>query len=239
MDATGHAADVRLPPMAWKTGTSAGLRDAWTVAWNPEIVVGVWVGNPDGAGSDALVGRLAATPVAWDMFRRLYPDNHGPAFVRPAGIVSREMCEESGSAPGPHCRHCREEWAIAKVSRCEVCAVHSGKEQAAGPMDAVLFLNGDAERGEIAGAGGSVRIQTPARGSVYRWMPELNVDSQRLALEATSDRPGEALHWFVDDRPVGHSRTGEPLFWPLERGEHQIVCSTKQGRSDRVTIAVE
>lgn len=239
MDATGHAADVRLPPMAWKTGTSAGLRDAWTVAWNPEIVVGVWVGNPDGEGSDALVGRLAATPVAWDMFRRLYPDNHGPAFVRPVGIVPREVCDESGCAPGPQCRHRREEWAIATVSRCEVCAGHAGKEQADGSKDAVLTLNGDAVRGQVAGAGGSVRIQTPARGSVYRWMPELNVDSQRLALEATSDRTGEALHWFVDDRPVGRSRTGEPLFWALERGEHQIVCSTKQGISDRVTIAVE
>ena len=239
MDATGHTADVRLPPMAWKTGTSAGLRDAWTVAWNPEIVVGVWVGNPDGGGSDSLVGRLAATPVAGDLLRRLYPDNHGPAFARPADIVSREVCAESGCVPGPHCRHRREEWAIAKVSRCELCAVHSGKEQAPGPGEAVSFLNREGSGGDVAGAGGSVRIQTPARGSVYRWMPELNVDCQRLALEATSEGTGEVLHWFVDDRPVGRSRAGEALFWPLERGEHQIVCSTKQGRSDRVTIAVE
>ncbi|MCF7838694.1 MAG: penicillin-binding protein 1C, partial [Candidatus Marinimicrobia bacterium] len=84
-DATGHAADVRLPRLAWKTGTSAGRRDAWTVAYNPEVVIGVWVGNLDGARSDWLVGRQAATPMVWDIFRRLYPDNQGPWFARPPG----------------------------------------------------------------------------------------------------------------------------------------------------------
>ena len=33
--ALGHVADVAAPRFAWKTGTSAGCRDAWTVAWNP------------------------------------------------------------------------------------------------------------------------------------------------------------------------------------------------------------
>ena len=79
----------------------------------------------------------------------------------------------------------------------------------------------------------------PARGSVYRWLPGLDADAQRLALEAASDRPGEAIHWFVDDRPVGRTRAGEPLFWPLARGTHQIACGTARGLGDRVEIAVE
>jgi membrane carboxypeptidase/penicillin-binding protein PbpC len=74
---------------------------------------------------------------------------------------------------------------------------------------------------------------------VFRWLPDLEVDAQRLALEGASDRPGETLHWFVDDAPVGRTRPGEPLFWPLKRGSHQIVCSTARGLSDRVEIAVE
>jgi penicillin-binding protein 1C len=44
----GHRAEVRLPRLAWKTGTSSGFRDAWVVGYNPETVVAVWVGNPDG-----------------------------------------------------------------------------------------------------------------------------------------------------------------------------------------------
>ena len=239
MDTTGHAADVRLPPMAWKTGTSAGLRDAWTVAWNPDYVIGVWIGNPDGASSDELVGRKTATPIAWDLFRQLYPDNQGPWFARPAGVERRIVCAASGRMPGPNCAHQIEDGCISKVSRYETCSLHRQGVEATWPVAVASYLNLGKPSKEESTPIESVRIRTPARGSVYRWMPELDVNAQQLALEAGSDRSGETLHWFVDDRPVGKSRTGESLFWPLERGAHQIVCSSVRGPSDRVQIVVE
>lgn len=237
MDATGHAADVRLPVLAWKTGTSAGLRDAWTVAWNPEIVVGVWVGNPDGEGSDVLVGRTAATPIAWDLVRRIYPDNQGPVFARPAGVVPRRVCAASGCVPGPHCEHSVEDWSIARVSRREPCPVHRHGADAAWPAAVASFLN---RRAAPAGEAPSsdLRILSPARGSTYRRLPEA-ADWQQLALKAASGQPGETLHWFVNDRPAGRSRPGESLFWPLKPGNHQIVCASARGLSDRVQIVVE
>ncbi|MCX7007728.1 MAG: penicillin-binding protein 1C, partial [Kiritimatiellaeota bacterium] len=124
LDATGHAADVRLPPLAWKTGTSSGFHDAWTVAFNSEIVIGVWAGNPDGAGSDLLVGKKVAAPVVWEIFRRIYPDNDGPWFERPVGVTQREICAASGCAPGPYCRDKIEDWSIAGVTSCRACGVH-------------------------------------------------------------------------------------------------------------------
>lgn len=238
MDTTGHAADVRLPPMAWKTGTSAGLCDAWTVAWNPETVIGVWVGNPDGSPAEGLVGREIATPIAWDLFRQLYPDNAGPWFAQPAGVEQRELCAVSGCAPGPHCAHRIEDWAIAQVSRREICPVHRAGPEDAWPAAVASFLARRAAPAPEESAE-AVRILTPARGSTYRWLAGLETDAQRLALEAASDRTGEAIHWFVDDRPVGKSRAGQPLFWLLKRGTHQIACSTARGLSDRVEIAVE
>ena len=39
-----------LPRIAWKTGTSYGRRDAWSVGYNKRYTVGVWVGNFSGAG---------------------------------------------------------------------------------------------------------------------------------------------------------------------------------------------
>ena len=228
MDTTGHAADVRLPRMAWKTGTSAGLRDAWAVAYNPDVVIGVWVGRPDGAGSDQLIGRTAATPIAWDLFRSLYPDNQSPWYERPAGVTARLTCAVSGRPPGPHCPPGAEDWSIERVTRCEPCAGHGGQTgQAtnAAPL--------------VAQAAGSLRILTPARDSTFRWMSDLEAGAQRVPLTVTGPEPGEPLHWFVNDRPVGVSRAGETLFWPLERGAHQIVCSTACGVSDRIRIVVE
>ncbi|HOY59449.1 MAG TPA: penicillin-binding protein 1C [Verrucomicrobiota bacterium] len=238
MDATGHTADVRLPPMAWKTGTSTGLRDAWTVAWNPEVVIAVWAGNSDGSASELLVGRRIATPIAWDLLRRLYPDNRGPWFARPAGIVTRAVCAESGCPPGPHCGCRSEDWAIANVSRHEFCPVHREGAKAAWPPSVAAFLNRGAAPAAAESAG-SLRILSPARGCTYRHVLDLDVDAQRLALDAATDRAGDPLHWFVDDRPVGRSRVGQPLFWPIERGKHRIVCSTLGGASECVQITVE
>ena len=42
--------------IAWKTGTSFGQRDAWSIGITPEYVVGVWVGNADGEGRPGLTG---------------------------------------------------------------------------------------------------------------------------------------------------------------------------------------
>jgi len=202
-------------------------------------VVGVWVGNPDGSPSDQLVGRKAATPIAWDLFRRMYPDNEGPWFARPAGVEERTVCAVSGCAPGPHCGRRIGDWGIARVTRHEVCPVHRGGPEDTWPAAVASFLARRAAPAAEEAEAEAVRIVAPARGSTYRWMPDLDVDAQKLALEAASDRAGEAIHWFVDDRSVGKSRAGEPLFWPLEQGTHQIVCSTARGLSDRVEIAVE
>lgn len=237
MDATGHTADARLPPMAWKTGTSAGFRDAWTVAYNPEYVVGVWMGNPDGSGSARLIGRSAAAPLVWEIFRRLYPDNDGPWFRRPPGIRSREVCADTGSEPGPHCARRVTEDCIEGVTLREVCSVHQSDGRERWPSEVAAFLR--ARRAPDAAQGaGDLRITSPAPDSVYRLLSAVSLDSQRLVLDAAQG--GEApLHWFINDRYYGASRPGTPLSWPMERGTIRIVCSDDAGRSDRVRITVE
>ncbi len=46
----------RLPKIAWKTGTSFGRRDAWSIGYNKKYTVGVWVGNFSGEGVPELSG---------------------------------------------------------------------------------------------------------------------------------------------------------------------------------------
>ena len=83
--ALGHVADVETPRFAWKTGTSSAYRDAWTVLWNPEYVIGVWCGHLRGQfGDKTLVGARASAPNAWRIARSLYPANRGPWFREPA-----------------------------------------------------------------------------------------------------------------------------------------------------------
>jgi penicillin-binding protein 1C len=57
--------------IAFKTGTSYGYRDAWSVGFDGKHTVGVWVGRPDGAPVPGLVGREAAAPILFDAFARM------------------------------------------------------------------------------------------------------------------------------------------------------------------------
>jgi penicillin-binding protein 1C len=56
--------------IAFKTGTSYGYRDAWSVGFDGRITIGVWVGRPDGAPVPGLIGRSAAAPILFDAFAR-------------------------------------------------------------------------------------------------------------------------------------------------------------------------
>ena len=56
--------------IAFKTGTSYGYRDAWSVGFDGRITVAVWVGRADGAPVPGLVGRTAAAPILFDAFAR-------------------------------------------------------------------------------------------------------------------------------------------------------------------------
>ena len=56
--------------LAFKTGTSYGYRDAWSVGFDGRMTIGVWVGRPDGAPVPGLVGRTAAAPILFDAFAR-------------------------------------------------------------------------------------------------------------------------------------------------------------------------
>lgn len=245
LDAVGHIADVRLPPLAWKTGTSSGFHDAWTVAFNSEVVIGVWAGNPDGKGSALLVGKKVAAPVVWEIFRRLYPDNEGPWFERPAGLVRREVCAVSGRAPGPFCCDKMEDWCLRGVTSTRVCGVHLRAPDANGslaenwPPEVAQFLARQvaASAPPVANVA-PMRITSPARGSTFRWIEGLSGAEQHLTLSA-SGAGGGALHWFDNDRYLGATRRGEPLLWPLARGRHQFVACDEASHSDRVAITVE
>ncbi len=85
-DLFGHIADATLPRAAWKTGTSSAYRDAWTVAWTPDHVIGVWIGNTDGSPTQQRTGANAAAPVVADILRQLYPQGKQGWFTKPDGI---------------------------------------------------------------------------------------------------------------------------------------------------------
>ena len=80
--------------IAWKTGTSFGFRDAWSIGVTKDYVVGVWVGNADGEGRPGLVGVQTAAPILFDVFDKL-PKSEW--FEKPFDEMTEvEICAKSG-----------------------------------------------------------------------------------------------------------------------------------------------
>lgn len=83
-------------PLAWKTGTSWGQRDAWAIGASPRWVVGVWAGNPGGEGRPGLWGSHAAAPLLFRLFPLLPDSGSSRWFQRPANLQAVEICPETG-----------------------------------------------------------------------------------------------------------------------------------------------
>ncbi|MER8722681.1 penicillin-binding protein 1C [Mesorhizobium sp. M0904] len=56
--------------IAYKTGTSYGYRDAWSVGFDGRYVLGVWVGRPDAGAVPGLSGYISAAPILFEGFVR-------------------------------------------------------------------------------------------------------------------------------------------------------------------------
>ncbi|MBP7706406.1 MAG: penicillin-binding protein 1C [Candidatus Aminicenantes bacterium] len=80
--------------VAWKTGTSFGLRDAWAVGVTPHYTIGVWAGNADGEGRPGLTGLGAAAPVLFDLIGLV--DGGGAVVRPPSGFKEVRVCRDSG-----------------------------------------------------------------------------------------------------------------------------------------------
>jgi penicillin-binding protein 1C len=71
---------LRERRIAYKTGTSAGFRDAWAAGFSANWTVVVWVGHADGTPRPGQLGRVAALPILFKAFGRLPgEDNRAPA----------------------------------------------------------------------------------------------------------------------------------------------------------------
>lgn len=116
-DVLADNAEVR-----WKTGTSHGFRDAWSVGILGDYVLLVWIGNFDGSGNPAFVARNSSAPLMFQALARL--DLRASGDYAPDGVKKIDLCAISGQLPTPHCVNYQRGWFIPGVSSIAPCSVH-------------------------------------------------------------------------------------------------------------------
>ena len=112
---------MHMPKLAWKTGTSYGRRDAWSIGYNKKYTVGVWLGNFSGVGVSGLSGANTATPLLFKIFNTLDYDGDGDWYKEPETCEQRLVCSETGKLPEEHCTNIVTDYFIPMVSSGEKC----------------------------------------------------------------------------------------------------------------------
>ncbi len=250
-----HAARV-----AWKTGTSTGLRDAWAFVFNAQYVVATWMGNNTGASSRSLIGAYAALPLAAELFRSL-PPGLGPA--RPDAkdeLRSVNVCAVTGLPATPWCAATRHENIPRTLYLNRTCGVHFPAPNKDGSGNAPPSVTerwpASARHWDLArvampvvsnetppgtglppasSRGETLRILTPADGTRYVLTGEANGDRIRMTSSADAQT---AVHWYVDGRYLGTSRPDAPRYLDLAAGRHVLTCMTGDGHLHTVGYAV-
>ena len=217
--------DGQLPavvPLAWKTGTSYGYRDAWAIGINARYLIGVWVGRPDGTPVAGQYGNASAVPVMNQVSNLLMssPRFRGtllPADPRPSSVSVASVCWPAGqSLPvgDSNCRQRRQSWIVNQTIPPTLLA--SGQESLSGIQQPV-WLNAQGKRvaADCSGARGQTVTLWPL--PLEPWLPLGERRASRLPpvdAQCPPLREGNAVPLLltgVRNGQILHRLPGQPL----------------------------
>lgn len=162
-------------PIAYKTGTSYGYRDAWAVGFDGRHVLGVWVGRPDASPVPGISGIATAAPLLFDGFVRagLKAADFSP---RPDGLVVRTRGQlpfalrKFGPRGGPGLASSARDSAPSIVYPPEGARVVLRERTSGGLSPLVIKLQGGAGPYRLIANG--IPVERPSRRKTINWTPD-------------------------------------------------------------------
>jgi penicillin-binding protein 1C len=222
-------------PVACKTGTSTDFRDNWALGFTPGFTVGVWVGNFDGSPMQGISGVTGAAPVLHDVFEHLHARHGTPAFARPDTVVQHAVHPLTGHRlADPGTGALREWFAAAHPPPDETPADYGPAGQVRlGGEYRDWFAQGHTVPGAVLASAAvpedapeaSVRILSPATGTVFFLDPDLPDGGRRVRLRAAG--PGRVT-WTSPTLEI--EDVGDDTFARLTEGRHELVARPPAGR---------
>ncbi|MDB5271890.1 MAG: pbpC, partial [Chitinophagaceae bacterium] len=256
----------RVPRIAWKTGTSYGRRDAWSIGYSKNYTIGVWIGNFDGKGVPELTGADIATPLLFQLFNTLDYNASGDWFSKPESLSFRYICPESGLLPGETCAHTVLDYFIPNVSTAKKCAhlktVFISSDEKMSYCGRCLpefgyikknFLNLSPELVSFY-----QKEQLPFEAipphniyceySVNAKPPEIispvhhkeylieKLSPSEILLKSRCASDVKKVYWYINNVFYKEAKNGEAVFFTPEEGTIKISCSDDKGNNSNVEI---
>ena len=260
---------VHLPKIAWKTGTSYGRRDAWSIGYNRRYTVGIWVGNFSGVGVPELSGANVATPLLFTVFNTIDYDDDEAWFSQPADCDIRMVCTETGLPPADFCTHLVTDYFIPlvspsrkcdnmqevfvsadeKISYCRACLPVSGYKKklyrvVPPEMREYFDLNHMAYE--------TIPPHNPACEKVFKEGGPVVIspangseylinrkDPEPLQLRCRVGNDVGKVYWYINDQFYKAGDAGTRQFFIPQEGPVKISCTDDKGRNRNVWIRVK
>jgi penicillin-binding protein 1C len=245
--------------IAWKTGTSWGLRDGWAVGNTSRYTVGVWVGNASGEGRPGLTGSTMAAPLMFGLFN-VVPRSEW--FDVPVHALRRiETCANDGYLANGACA--TETVWMPRESHFDRLTPHNlevhldgGRLRVTGdcespgnmtrtswfvlpPAEEFYYRRSHAEyrplpatRADCLGgrAGrAALAVLYPDANARVLIPSELDGTRGRAIFEAVHRRRDARVYWHLDDRYLGETHTFHQQSLDIDPGEHILTLVDDQG----------
>jgi len=262
-------ATEHMPKIAWKTGTSYGRRDAWSIGYNKNYTVGVWAGNFSGVGAAELSGANVATPLLFKIFNTIDYDSDAEWFDLPADCEQRKVCGETGLLPTDHCnnivmdyfipmisstKQCdnRQEIMVSpdgKISYCKSCVPETGYKKKWYKM---IDPEMQAWMGENKIAYEKIPPHNPNCEKIFKeGLPVITSptntteylinkkDREPLQLACKTSNDVTRVYWYINNKFYKAGAAGEKQFFVPEEGPIKISCTDDKGRNRDIWITVK
>ncbi|MDC1106819.1 penicillin-binding protein 1C [Prolixibacteraceae bacterium] len=256
-------------PLAWKTGTSFGFKDAWAIGTNAKYTIGVWVGNATGEGRPACTGVLAAAPILFDIYHLL---PKAEWFAIPSlDLYELPICRESGYRATPRCVHIDTLLVGETVLETEPCPYHkeimldetrkfrvnssnypiskmiSEKWFVLPPKMSYYYKKFYSDYVPVPprlvtgkwNAENTIGIIYPSEGLVIAIPRDFNGKPTEVILRATASQDDELLYWFLDGENIGNTEMIHQVAITTEVGLHHLVIQDSKGNESSVSFTVK
>lgn len=258
-----------IPHIAWKTGTSYGRKDAWSIGYNKRYTIGVWLGNFSGLGVPDLSGASTATPLLFQLFNAIDHDAANEWSEPPNGLGFRLVCAESGKVPNEFCTnqvmdfyipgvslcqqcdHMVQTWVSAdeKCSYCTYCLPPTGYKTKLlnniSPELATFYIASHIPfTGKPPHNPGCTHIfqgHGPVITSLTNGTTYIieNREQQRLQLSCSASGDVHKVYWYINDKFYAAADAGEKVFFKADAALMKISCSDDKGRNSNIEIKIK
>ncbi|MFN0276937.1 MAG: penicillin-binding protein 1C [Chitinophagales bacterium] len=257
------------PVIAWKTGTSYGRKDAWSIGYNDRYTIGVWLGNFSGRGVPELSGANVATPLLFNLFNAIdekanedwnkMPENAGFRFVcSHSGKIPADFCDETvmdhyipGVSVSSLCDHqiTIKISADEKLSYCSACCPASGfkeKQFQNYTPEILAWMQGENLPYEPIPDHNSDCERVFITGAPQIVSPVSSTeyvvdpaDHEKIMLACNTSADVTKIYWYLNDTLFAQAYAGVPVFFEPAKGITKISCIDDKGRSTILKMKVD